>query len=153
MVSQGSFLDYDWRDGDVIFANSTCFDDDLMSRMAAQAALLSPGAIFVTFTKALPSNRFELLERRRYRMSWGPATVYIQRRIADSGPSLPPYRLNLLPSDDIEYSETDESNAVSAPSSSGNGTGVSTAGSNPRPPRPETKNSKTKKPSKSRIFY
>jgi hypothetical protein len=27
---QGSFLDFDWADGDVVFANSTCFDDALM---------------------------------------------------------------------------------------------------------------------------
>ena len=26
----GSFLDWDWSDGDVVFANSTCFDDELM---------------------------------------------------------------------------------------------------------------------------
>ena len=27
----GSFLEYDWSDGDVIFMNSTCFDEELMS--------------------------------------------------------------------------------------------------------------------------
>lgn len=32
-VYAGSFLDYDWSDGDVVFANSTCFDDDLMEDM------------------------------------------------------------------------------------------------------------------------
>ena len=29
-MSQGSFLDFDWSDGEVVFANSTCFDDALM---------------------------------------------------------------------------------------------------------------------------
>lgn len=30
---QGSFLEFDWSDGDVVFANSTCFDDELMQNM------------------------------------------------------------------------------------------------------------------------
>eukprot|EP01041_Mallomonas_annulata_P000761 gene761-1448_t len=31
---EGSLLEFDWVDGDVVFANSTCFDDDLMADMA-----------------------------------------------------------------------------------------------------------------------
>jgi hypothetical protein len=31
---QGSFLDYDWSDGDLVFANSTCFDDFLMGSLS-----------------------------------------------------------------------------------------------------------------------
>ena len=34
----GDILDMnfkDWRDGDVVFANSTCFDDNLMNKIAA----------------------------------------------------------------------------------------------------------------------
>lgn len=34
-VFEGSFLDFDWSDGDVVFANSTCFDEALMNDMAA----------------------------------------------------------------------------------------------------------------------
>ena len=71
---QGSVLDLNWLDGDVIFANSTCFDDELMRIMARIAEGLKPGAIFVTFTKGLNSPAFEVLERKRYKMSWGPAT-------------------------------------------------------------------------------
>jgi hypothetical protein len=50
-IAKGSFLNYDWTDGDVIFANSTCFDDNLMLSMSKMAEELRPGAIFVTFTK------------------------------------------------------------------------------------------------------
>ena len=57
--SQGSILDEDWSDGDVVFANSTCFDDDLMEKMAKQATTLKAGAYFVTFTKGLNSPDFE----------------------------------------------------------------------------------------------
>jgi hypothetical protein len=30
--SCGSFLDFNWSDGDVVFMNSTCFDEELMSK-------------------------------------------------------------------------------------------------------------------------
>lgn len=33
-MHQGSFLDYDWSDGDLVFANSTCFDDFLMGSLS-----------------------------------------------------------------------------------------------------------------------
>ena len=42
--------------------------------MSKMAEGLKPGAIFVTFTKGLNSNAFEILERKRCKMSWGPAT-------------------------------------------------------------------------------
>jgi hypothetical protein len=48
---QGSFLHYDWSDGDIVFANSTCFDDTLMENMSKQAESMRPGTFFVTFTK------------------------------------------------------------------------------------------------------
>ena len=73
-VYHGSFLEYDWTDGDVIFANSTCFDDNLMEAMSRKAEGCQPGTFFVTFTKGLTSKVYELLERKRYKMSWGPAT-------------------------------------------------------------------------------
>lgn len=44
-IKGGSFLDTDWSDGDVIFANSTCFEDDLMRKMTSQAEKLKPGSI------------------------------------------------------------------------------------------------------------
>jgi hypothetical protein len=73
------------------------------------AKALKPGAIFVTFTKGLNLSRhFEVLERKRYKMSWGPATVFIHRRLNDDGSSVGGFRLNLLPSDDHSYSDTED---------------------------------------------
>ena len=110
-VYEGSFLEYDWTDGDVIFANSTCFDDNLMMSMSKMAEGCKPGAIFVTFTKGLNSKAFELLERKRYTMSWGPATVFIHRKLYPDGRSVGHYKLNILPSDAAEY-EADESDSA-----------------------------------------
>eukprot|EP00903_Cladosiphon_okamuranus_P012092 g11351.t1 len=84
-VFMGSFLEYDWSDGDCVFANSTCFPEELMDALARQAEELKPGAILVTFTKGLDSTAFEVLSKRRFDMSWGPATVFIHRRCNGSG--------------------------------------------------------------------
>lgn len=35
-VFAGSFLEYDWSDGDCVFANSTCFPEELMDALARQ---------------------------------------------------------------------------------------------------------------------
>ncbi|CBJ26518.1 conserved unknown protein [Ectocarpus siliculosus] len=86
-VFAGSFLEYDWSDGDCVFANSTCFPEDLMDALARQAEELKPGSIVVTFTKGLDSTAFEVLSKRRFEMSWGPATVFIHRRRLDGEPA------------------------------------------------------------------
>lgn len=117
----GSFLDLeacDWSDGDLVFANSTCFDDSLIAGIAERAERLKPGAYVVTFTKGLESRAFEVLDKRRYKMSWGPATVFIHRRLNHDGT---PYRdeqeegargavngLSAYLDDDEEYEEDDD---------------------------------------------
>ncbi len=110
-VYMGSFLDFDWTDGDVVFANSTCFDEDLMAKLSRMAEGLKPGAVLVTFTRGLTyMQKFELLQKKRERMSWGPATVFIHRRLNyDGTPVGPSNCLNLLPSDDAEYQPSEAS--------------------------------------------
>ncbi|CAM9911789.1 unnamed protein product, partial [Discosporangium mesarthrocarpum] len=88
-VSHSSFLESDWSDGDVVFANSTCFPSHLMEKLEWQAELLKPGAVVITFTKGLSSKQFELLDKKSFRMSWGPATVFVHRRIRPDGKPLP----------------------------------------------------------------
>ncbi|KAK7249174.1 histone methyltransferase [Aureococcus anophagefferens] len=46
---------HDWSGGDVVFANSTCFDDGMLAAVARRAARLKRGAFFITFTKKLPA--------------------------------------------------------------------------------------------------
>jgi len=78
----GDILQVDWSDADVCFANSTCFDDKLMEGLAERANLCKPGTFFITFTRRLPSEKWEVLEYERHLMSWGDATVYIHQRKA-----------------------------------------------------------------------
>ena len=73
----------DWSEATIVLANSTCFDEALMGRLATQCERLSPGSFVVTFTKRLPSPEFELLEQEMHVMSWGGATVFIQQRRAE----------------------------------------------------------------------
>jgi hypothetical protein len=63
--------------------------------------------VVVTFTKGMTNTpgTFELLERKRYRMSWGPATVFIHRRLRADGSPVGPPALNVLPSDNVTYDD------------------------------------------------
>jgi len=69
----------DWSDADVVFMNSTCFDDTLMRALAGKCEELKPGSIVITTTRRLPSSLFEILEQNKMNESWGEATVFIQR--------------------------------------------------------------------------
>lgn len=85
-VKHGDILDVgvkDWRNGDLVFANSTCFDDTLMCQIARIAAGMKRGSFFVTLTKRLPSNDFQILEYEMHEMSWGEATVYIHQKTTE----------------------------------------------------------------------
>ncbi|GMH89849.1 hypothetical protein TrST_g9244 [Triparma strigata] len=87
---QADFLKFDWSDGDLVFANSTCFTDELMAAIAEKSAAMKAGSFLVTFTKGIISDAFELVEKKRYVMSWGPATVFIHRRLGKDGESVGP---------------------------------------------------------------
>ncbi len=76
-----SFLQFDWSAADIVFANSTCFEDELMTELAERATKLRPGAYFISLTKRLMSPQFKLISSTQYTMSWGIATVHVHRRI------------------------------------------------------------------------
>ncbi|CAM9957987.1 unnamed protein product, partial [Laminaria digitata] len=78
----GDFTVLDWSDGDVVFANSTCFDDDLMRKTAAAVAALKEGAIVITTTDPVPSPALEVLEETVMVQAGRSATTcFIQRRL------------------------------------------------------------------------
>ena len=106
LLDRGSFLEEDWSDADVVLANSTCFDEQTMQRIAdrgqrlrlgaygqtrpqhssgtqQQPLLTLPSALsaaVITFTKKLSSPHFRLLESVQHEMSWGLATAHVHRR-------------------------------------------------------------------------
>ena len=81
-VANGSGLsDGEWTDGDIVFANSTCFSQDLMDKISEKAAELRSGAIIITLTQQLRNPELILMKSRQFAMSWGAATAYFHRRI------------------------------------------------------------------------
>lgn len=88
---RGDFLDTnvkDWRDADVVFINSTCFDEPLMDKLARASFRLKKGAFVVSISRRLPTTELTVLEHELCPMSWGEATVFIQQKITE--PREPP---------------------------------------------------------------
>jgi hypothetical protein len=79
----GDFLQLDWSDASLLFANSTCFSPDLMESLAIKAEEIKVGTFFITFTKKLPnlSDNWIVYDSFRRLMSWGIATVYIHKKV------------------------------------------------------------------------
>ena len=69
-----------WNDASVIFANSTCFEQDMIDLIADSEARVGTWAI--TLTKCFMSDKWKVLQSFRKNMSWGDATIYIHRRVA-----------------------------------------------------------------------
>ena len=92
-VHHGDMLEVDWKDADLVLANSTCFDQDLLNKIADKCSLLKKGSWMFTLTKKLPSaesdwyaddsiaREWECVMSIKREMSWGLATVHIQRKI------------------------------------------------------------------------
>ena len=79
----GNFLAHSWEDTSIIFANSTCFSEDLIKNIASKANKeCKSGTIIITFTKRLTTlnSDWELRDGFRRIMTWGVATIYIHRR-------------------------------------------------------------------------
>lgn len=75
----GSFFEVDWSDATFFFANSTCFSREMMDRISELPVAV--GTIGVSLTKPLTGYKWRLLETYKKTMSWGPATVFVQRRV------------------------------------------------------------------------
>ncbi|RLN47804.1 hypothetical protein BBJ28_00022292 [Nothophytophthora sp. Chile5] len=80
----GDALVCDWpSNADLVFLNSTCFGERLMSALARKLALCcKPGAIIITATHELPDTQnFEKLRQLTVTQeAWGDATWYLHRK-------------------------------------------------------------------------
>ena len=50
-LTHGDATVIEWSDADVVFINSTCFEDSLLEKLAAKASDLKPGSFVFTVTK------------------------------------------------------------------------------------------------------
>ncbi len=81
---RGSFLNiasYDWTDADLVLANSTCFNEELMSQLTNVTESMKVGARIITFTHEILSKYFKTIHKETITVSWGFATVFIAERI------------------------------------------------------------------------
>jgi hypothetical protein len=83
------FNSYDWANGTVVFANSTCYDPALMAEMTRESLKLRLGTYFLTLTKPLESPAWKQIGWRICEMSWGEATIYAHIKILDPPPPTP----------------------------------------------------------------
>jgi len=102
-----SFLDLDWSEADVVLANSTCFDEQLMDAIAEQAKDLKEGSIIITLTKQLHASYLKLIYAEQHRMSWGMATVNIHLKLPTPTPPPPP-ESESTPSDETKATDDKE---------------------------------------------
>jgi len=71
----GDFLKIDFSDADVVFANSTCFSQQMIDKLETSFLSLKKGARIITLTKKLTNKNFYLFDSLIYKQSWGEATV------------------------------------------------------------------------------
>ena len=74
----GDICQEDWKSAAFIFVNSTCFSDEMVEFVSDVEVPV--GTLAVSLTRALSARTWVSLETVRKRMSWGEATVYIQRK-------------------------------------------------------------------------
>lgn len=85
-VRAGGFLQHDWSDADVAFANTSCFDEELLEDLAVKCAQLKEGALVVTLGEQLAVQRhLELVLQRPVLSTAGPIQAYVHRVVAQSG--------------------------------------------------------------------
>jgi hypothetical protein len=87
------FIDVEIFCTDIVFANSTCFNSDMMLKLGTLSETMRTGTLFVSLTYPLPSAissnpdgsartpSFRIVEHRNYPMSWGLATAYFQQKL------------------------------------------------------------------------
>lgn len=79
-VHCGDFLKYDLSNADLIFMNSTCFQDDLMEQLEVKLETVRPHAQIISLSKALKSPAFHQYKHKMYEFSWGQATAFYHRK-------------------------------------------------------------------------
>ena len=78
---QGDMLKKDVSDATVVFAHSTCFEDDLVIQLKHRFQTLKPGTKLITVSKSFMMPTFRPLFSERIEFSWGQGNVYIQEKI------------------------------------------------------------------------
>lgn len=76
----GDILKMDYSDADIVFVNSTCFQEDLMNALDEKLECLRPNAHIITLSKPLKSPAYYQYKHKLYDFSWGQATAFYHRK-------------------------------------------------------------------------
>lgn len=76
----GNILDIDYSTVDLVFMNSTCFQEDLMEGLVEVVNTMKPGSKLVTLSKAINSNAFDQYKQKLFEFSWGQGTGFFHRK-------------------------------------------------------------------------
>ena len=86
-IIQGSFLEVDFSDADIIYLPCTTFTTGLMKDIGRCCAKLKPGARIISLTKPLPCLTeesckviFNVYHKEEFLMSWGLEPVFFQTK-------------------------------------------------------------------------
>lgn len=78
-----------WRAADIVFAHCSCFDQDMMRRLAATASRMREGSVVITLSHKLPHDGyFNLVASKSLQVTWGVASAFIYRRNNSKLPQL-----------------------------------------------------------------
>lgn len=93
-VVLGDIFEIEWHDVDMLFCNSTCFSATMMQTIYERTLKCKKGTWFVTMSKRLPhtekvengkplspDTQWEFIIAIKLMMSWGKATVNVQRKV------------------------------------------------------------------------
>jgi len=80
-VVQNDMLKVDWSDGDVIYAASICFPEELLKALCEKGKLLKKGARIITLKNWEEPKYYKVLHCLRVKMTWGKNRIYILERI------------------------------------------------------------------------
>ncbi len=71
-----NFLNLDLSEADIVFAHSTCFDDETMKRLSIKLESLKPGSRVITVSQGISSPAFKQIKKELVELSWGQGTVF-----------------------------------------------------------------------------
>lgn len=76
---EGDIFATDWSDASMILVNSTCFYTEMLERVSN--APVRTGCIAISLTMQLSTLAWDLLQTSKHKMSWGTATIHVQRKV------------------------------------------------------------------------
>jgi len=79
-VIHGDFLKQDISDADIVFMNSTCFQEDLMALLEEKLESVHANAHIISLSKPLKSPAYHQYKHKLYDFSWGQATAFYHRK-------------------------------------------------------------------------